>query len=226
MVYRCIEDKINIKNAAVLFSFSQLFSSSNLSKPPLHFFERCFPMLVDSSSFLELNFKNISKILSSSELNIDSEMEVFSAIFSWLGHKKERKIYAKDLVLKVRLSLLSDPALKLITENISCFIDDSTFINDVTIEKNNKPRSKRSKNISRHCTHNSFNIVFSGGTLSSIYSDSVVNDVCIVEACDLKTVRKLPKLKKGRQWHEALCIKGEILVLGGVDNDLNTITSI
>ena len=80
-------------------------------------------MFVDSNSFLKLDFKSVSRILSSSELNIDSEMEVFNVIVSWLGHNKERSKYAKGIFLKVRLSLLSDPALKLITEKISCFID-------------------------------------------------------------------------------------------------------
>ena len=93
-------------------------------------------MFVDSTSFLELDFKHISKILSSSELNIDSEMEVFNAIVSWLGHNKERSKYAKGLFLKVRLLLLSDPALELISEKISCFVDDFAFINEVITEKN------------------------------------------------------------------------------------------
>ena len=134
-MFRCIEDKINNKNVAALYNFSELFSSSNASKRLLQFIERSFPTIVDSMSFLELDFKRISKILSSSELNIDSEMEVFNAIVSWLGHNKERKIYAKDILLKVRLSLLSDPALKFIIKNISCFIDDSTVIIDVVKDK-------------------------------------------------------------------------------------------
>ena len=94
-------------------------------------------MFVDCTSFLELDLKLISKILSSSELNIDSEMEVFNAVVSWLGHKKERSKYAKYLFLKVRIFLLSDPALNLITEKISCIIDDFAFINKVITEKNN-----------------------------------------------------------------------------------------
>ena len=82
MVYRCIEDKINIKNVAALFSFSEIFSSSNSSKLPLHFIECCFPMFGDSTSFLELDFKRIFKTFSSSKLNIDSELNIFNAIMS------------------------------------------------------------------------------------------------------------------------------------------------
>ena len=48
--------------------------------------ERCFPMIVDSDNFLELDFIFIKKILSSSELNINSELQVFNASDSWLSH--------------------------------------------------------------------------------------------------------------------------------------------
>ena len=134
--HKLIESKLNIKNTAVIYSVSQLFNCSIVSKALLEFIERCFPMFVDSTSFLELDYKHILKILSTSELNIDSEMEVFNAIVSWLGHNKERSKYAKDLILEIRLSLLSDPALNFIIENISCFIDDFAFINEVIREEN------------------------------------------------------------------------------------------
>ena len=104
-------------------------------------------------------------------------MEVFNAAVSWLEYKKERKVYAKDLFLKIRLSLFTDPALQLITKIILCFIDDSTFINEVIVEKNNESSPKKTKNFSRHCTHNSFDIVFSGGFKLNIYDSSVVRDV-------------------------------------------------
>ena len=58
-MYRCIEDKIKIKNVAALYNFSELFSSSNASKPPLQFLERHFLMFVESTSFLEFDFKRI-----------------------------------------------------------------------------------------------------------------------------------------------------------------------
>ena len=134
--YKLIESKLNIKNVALFYSLSQLFNCTIVSKDLLEFIERCFPMFVDSTSFLELDFKIILKILSSSELNLDSEMEVFNAIVFWLGHNKERSKYAKGLFLKVRLLLLSDPALELISEKISCFVDDFAFINEVITEKN------------------------------------------------------------------------------------------
>ena len=56
-MYRCIENKINIKNVTALYNFFELFNSLNASKLPLQFIERSFPMFAESTSFLELDFK-------------------------------------------------------------------------------------------------------------------------------------------------------------------------
>ena len=92
--HKLIESKLNIKNTAVIYSVSQLFNCSVMLKALLELVEQFFPMFFDFTSFLELDFKHILKIVSTSELNIDSEMEVFNAVVSWLGHKKERSKYA------------------------------------------------------------------------------------------------------------------------------------
>ena len=131
-----IEDKINFNNAVAVYKLMQTFKTSSLPNASVLYIERCFPYIVDCKSFLDLDYISLAKILSSNELNIDSELEVFNAIVSWLGHNKERSKYAKDLILEIRLSLLSDPALNFIIENISCFIDDFAFINEVIREEN------------------------------------------------------------------------------------------
>ena len=136
-IYKLVKSKLNVKNVAVLYFISQLFNCSIVSKDLLEFIERFFQTFVDSTSFLELDFKLVSKVVSCNELNIDSEMEVFNAVISWLGHNKERNIYAKDLFLKVRLCFFSEPALKLITEKMSCFINDFACINQsITVKEN------------------------------------------------------------------------------------------
>ena len=82
--------------------------------------EQCFSMFADSEIFLELEFNYIIKIISSSGLNIDSELQVFNAADSWLSHDiTERSKYAKDLLSKVRLPLLSISALKQVLNRVS-----------------------------------------------------------------------------------------------------------
>ena len=68
-------------------------------------------MVVETKNFLHLDFNLIAKILSSSELNIHSEVEVFNAAISWLNrNSEERSKYSKQLLLKVRFHLLSEDA--------------------------------------------------------------------------------------------------------------------
>ena len=59
--YKLIKSKLNIKNVALFYTISQLFNCTVASKDLLEFIERCFPMFVDYTSFLELDFKLILK---------------------------------------------------------------------------------------------------------------------------------------------------------------------
>ena len=220
--YNCFEDKIKSKNAAALYCFSRLFNSSILSKPTLQFIERCFLTVVDSMSFLQLDFNCISKILSSSHLNIDSELEIFNAIISWLDNNKKRNMYAKRLILNIRLSLLSVPALSLISEKISFYIDDLSFVNEIISKKSKALDFKLTKTVSRYCDQNKFNLVLCGG----LKSGTVARDVYIFKANDSNNVTSLPQLKEGRQWPSVVCIKDELLVFGGKDDDFRAVTSI
>ena len=144
-VFNLIEENLTITNVVCLYYIPQLFNSSKLSKSPKLLIERCFPMIVNSTSFIELDFKHVAKILSSSELNIDSEMEVFNAITSWLSHDKERNKYAKRLFIKIRLSLLSDHALKFVSEKISYFLENLSEIKELISEESKISHFNKSK---------------------------------------------------------------------------------
>merc|ERR1712240_628900 len=162
-VYKGIEEKISLHNVVALYQISDLFKTSNIRKPPILFIERCFPIISETQKFLDLDYEYVVKILSSSYLNIDSELEVFNAIVYWLGSRKERNTYAKHLFLKIRLTLLSVPALKFISEKMSFFIDNLAFIKE-TIDENSKGFYSRNKKAeSRYCNQDKFNIIVCGG---------------------------------------------------------------
>ena len=116
-----MEDNVNMKNAIKLFSVSTVFKLSNLPKLSLCYIERGFPIVADSKDFLELDFVSLVKILLSSELLTDTELQVFNAAEFWLNYSKERSYYAKAILSRIRLSLLSVPALKNILAKESCF---------------------------------------------------------------------------------------------------------
>ena len=72
-----LNEKIQIKNAASVYQFTNLFNFSSLKNSTFSYIQRCFTIVSDDESFLELEYNLVSKILANSELLITSEIEVF-----------------------------------------------------------------------------------------------------------------------------------------------------
>ena len=78
--------KTNTKNCLVIYYSSKIFKLSSLTNASMNLIERCFSMIASCNNLIELDFVSLIKILSSSELKIDSELEVLNAADSWLTH--------------------------------------------------------------------------------------------------------------------------------------------
>ena len=86
---KCMLDKVNFKNAITFYSVAKtnnLFSVAGMS---IRLIEMCFPMLIKTENFSQLDFDCVVKIISSSELNIHSEVEIFDSANTWLKHNSE-----------------------------------------------------------------------------------------------------------------------------------------
>ena len=219
-IYKWIQDKINVNSVAPIYYTSQLFS---LSKPSLCFIERWFPMFVDSRKFLDLDVMSVAKILSSSNLNVDSELQVFNAADAWLavninlggGRKHVNYIFSK-----IRFSLLSNPALNYISNNSMCLNADFGGANlDVKeILHSNKHSSNH-----RYCNQTNFDIIICGGFGEDGYSVSKVRSI---NSNKKYRANVLPQLQEGRKFSKVVYIKGEIYLFGGLDEDEEHIMSI
>ena len=132
----------------------------------LRLIERWFTTSADSKDFLELDFTLVAAILNSSELLIDSELQVFRAMNAWLNHNIiERSKYAKYLLQRVRLSLLTVPALENILIKSLWISEDDEYFNIINEVIRNKKllHSSELKSINRYCSQDNFNILFVGG---------------------------------------------------------------
>ena len=128
-VYDKIAEKIKVENIAEYYQISRQFGLVNIAKSTLDLMKRCFSIVAETNGFKELPFNLVKIILASSSLKIDTEMEVFKAAESWLNFNyKDRRKYAKDLLLKVRLPLLSKSALKKIIAKNSSLIESEDCI--------------------------------------------------------------------------------------------------
>ena len=224
-----IEIKITVSNTLKWFFISKHFSLKKVSKTSLRIIERWFTTVADSEEFLELDVTLVAIVLSSSELLVDSELQVFDAMNSWLNHKRiERSKHAKYLLKKVRLSLLTVPALEnilvkylWITENNEC----SEVVKKV-IEYKNKLHLSCTNILptSRYCSQNNFKFVIVGGEYERW--GQVVRGAFTVDGTNFSSVNSLPIMNYGRSEFKTVCIKGEIYVFGGYDDRYQPVMSV
>ena len=117
-----IIDQTNIRNVLAFYQFSKFFSVPNVAIAAFNFIERCFAIVCENEDFLQLDANLVMKVLASSRLHVHSEMEVFDAADSWFNfNEKRREKYANELLLKVRLPLLSGQDVENILKGSSSF---------------------------------------------------------------------------------------------------------
>ena len=178
-------------------------------------------MVVETPSFLELDYDSISRIFASNGILITSELEVYEAGDTWLSYnKEERNKFAKDLLQKVRLPLLSDAALKYLLNKSSSFTNNDASIAYLERILNKEtdfiPRKSSKLYTVRYCNQIFFNIISCGGYDRAL--NKPISTVCQIDGNTLENVKNLPPMTEERTRLGAVCLKGEIYVFGGLDN--------
>ena len=170
-------------------------------------------MVVDTKSFSELDFRSVLTIIASSNLRIDSELEVYNAADKWLSSKiEERNKIAKRLLQKVRLTLLSKQCLKNLLDDVSTFsVNDecAEIINKVLARKTSQNSSKVLQT-SRSCNKNKYNVLVCGG-IDILNYYTVANKVLKINTNDLKKTCNLPPMLQPRCNPYAVCIKEKFM---------------
>ena len=159
-----VKDKLNVHNAATLLLISSIFKLPRFQKVTFAYVERCFTMVSETNSFLELDLTFAKQIFSSSYLNVTSELEVFKAADSWINYREEKRInFAKDILLTVRLHLLSKHALEYIFNESLSFnkVKECLALKNCCLRKKDNFFDKNT-NVSltnRYCSQYSFNML-------------------------------------------------------------------
>ena len=160
-----VKNKVNVQNVAAYFRLANVFHLSKLAEFTMRYIERCFPIVAETTGFLQLDHPNVSKILASAEVRVSSEIEVFSAADSWMSYDLQgRSQFAENILLKVRLPLLSLDALKSILCSSSSFHKIETckaLVDEILRNKEGFYENKSSiYHFGRYCSQKSFNITF------------------------------------------------------------------
>ena len=122
-----VTDKITLQNVVSYYQFSSIFHLLNLVKMTADIIQRCFTSIAKTQNFLQLDFYFVNKILSSSQLCISSEVDVFLAANSWLSSDNfDRSKFVKNLILKTRFPLLCDNDSQYLFQKLSIPFDSSS----------------------------------------------------------------------------------------------------
>ena len=219
---------MNLSNVLTVYKMSKVFNLPTPARQSLSYIESCFTILADTQNFLELDYKLVANILASSELHIDSEVEIFNSAYEWIKHNfNERERFVKRLLLKVRLILLSDQALRNILSDESPFtaVQDCVEIINKVLNKKFIMNEIKSSSQYKHrcCNSRRFNILALGGRekVSKINVKSVIQ----INGNSLKTMESLAPLLRVRNFSQAVCIKDKIYIFGGYF-DWTVVTSV
>ena len=216
-VFENIKDKLKVENSLLLLKIGNVFSLPILYETALCYTHRSFTMVVKTRNFSELDFLNVANILKSSQLLTTSELEVFNAADAWVDYNsKKRSMFAKDLLSKVRLPLLSEHALKFILQKkTSKFWENDEcvkMINDEILKNEENFYGKKSciSVTNRYCDQNKFNILVCGG----IHRRKFYGNVNHIDGKDFKNFKLLTLLSKCRDLQAAV-IKDAVYFFGG-----------
>ena len=206
---------INInKNVEPISRFYQLtklknfFNFPNLAKlMKLNYRKRWFTMFVETDCFLKLNYARVVELLSSSHLQVTSEIEVFDAAESWIKHNtEERSKHAKDLLLQIRFPLLPHRALKFILNSFSSFQNLKEFrpmLTDALKYKNRCLQISRNQLTDKYCFQNFSSLLVCGGRIGAFYE---------IDQESLRCVKQPVLTSRKSYCDKAVCVKGEVYI--------------
>ena len=131
-----LEQQITKSNCISTFYFAELYQCDELITNTRKFINANFASVGEMDEFLNLEAKEVERWISSDEISVAAEADVFKIVFKWIEQgKSERKASFKQLFRHVRLAFLSRDFLldvvtnELVLENCDCYKLISKAIN-------------------------------------------------------------------------------------------------
>ncbi|XP_078353480.1 kelch-like protein 24 [Oculina patagonica] len=125
---RFLEGQISQSNCISTFYFAEKYQCDELLANTRKFIHANFVSVAEMDEFLNLEAKEVERWISSDEISVAVEADVFQIILKWFEHNKsERKATFEELFRHVRLVFLSRDYLldvvtnELVRENSGCY---------------------------------------------------------------------------------------------------------
>ena len=124
---RFLEAEMTDSNCISTFYFAEKYDCVELIRDSREFIHQNFASVGEMDEFLSLEAKEVAVWISSDEIAVEAEADVYKIILKWVEHSKsERKAAFEELFRHVRLSFLSRDCLEdvatneLVRENLAC----------------------------------------------------------------------------------------------------------
>ena len=105
---RALEQTLNSSNSISTYRVTKTYHCKELARHTKEYVDLNFTNVARTEEFLGLPYQDVKKWLSSDEINVNAEEDVFEIILRWTGYKiGERNKYFPDLFREVRLNHVS-----------------------------------------------------------------------------------------------------------------------
>ena len=146
-----IQQQICELNCISAFYFAEKYDCEELLNDSKNFIHANFRSVADMNEFLSLEAKEVERWISSDEIVVETEADVFQIAQKWVEHNKgERKAAFEELLRHVRLVFVSRDYLlnvvtnELVRDNAGCFTLVSDAIRQTTFSSDDDlPQSPR-----------------------------------------------------------------------------------
>ena len=138
-----LERQMSKSSCISMFYFAEMYQCDELITNTRKFIHANFASVAEMDSFLNLEAKEVERWISSDEISVAVEADVFEIVLKWIEqNKSERKTSFEKLFRHVRLAFLSRDFLfdvvtnDLVRENLNCFklISDALKLSSVPCE--------------------------------------------------------------------------------------------
>ena len=125
MVSDFLEDRVTTRNCVFNYYFADKYECVELKAKCCEVINSDFSVVMETGDFLNLDVKQVLEWVSSDDVIVNAEEDVFSGIVMWVSHNKsEREKHFPELLHQVRLPFVSHDFLlnelvneELVTEN-------------------------------------------------------------------------------------------------------------
>jgi kelch-like protein 2/3 len=101
-----LKDQLHPTNCLGIKAFADIHSCPDLLSEAQSFAQKHFSKVMESEEFYALTHQSVIELISSTELGILSEEDVFEAVISWTKQSQERAEYLPELLHHVRFLFL------------------------------------------------------------------------------------------------------------------------